>query len=162
MTQQAGPTTTLDDLDRRLLGVLAAHPDLTNRALAARVGEPESTCAYRLRRLEAGGVVRRGRLDVDPATLGYGLQAIVVGSLHTHGRAAVEDFLAAVAAAPGVLHVYNVSGQHDFVAVVAVRDAQGLRALLLDHVTCHPIVRGTQTHIVFDSRPGTWVPGVDR
>lgn len=161
MTQQPPAPLVVDDLDRRLLAELARRPDLTNRALAAHLRAPESTCAYRLRRMEAAGLIRRGRLDIDPSVLGYGLQAIVVGSLHSHGRVAVEDFLAAVARAPGVQHVFNVSGQHDFVAVVAVRDAHGLRDLLLDHVTSHPIVRGTETHIVFDSRPGTWVPGTE-
>jgi DNA-binding Lrp family transcriptional regulator len=42
--------------------------------------------------------------------------------------------------------------------MVAVTDAEQLRTFVLDHVTVHPGVRGTETHIVFDRREGDWVP----
>lgn len=42
---------------------------------------------------------------------------------------------------------------------LAVADAEELRTFVLDHVTVHPSVRGTETHVVVDMRDGAWIPG---
>ena len=52
----------------------------------------------------------------------------------------------------------NLTGRYDFMVTVAVSDGEQLRAFVLDHVTVHPSVRGTETHIIFDMREGAWIP----
>ncbi len=56
----------LDDVDRRILDVLATDARATNAAVAARVGIAASTCHARVRALVDRGVIRGFRADVDP------------------------------------------------------------------------------------------------
>ncbi|GAA2098258.1 MULTISPECIES: Lrp/AsnC family transcriptional regulator [Brevibacterium] len=150
---------SLDKADHALIRELSGQPELTNKALAARLGIAESTCAYRLRRLRRAGVVGRARLDLDHTQLGYALQAVIVVTMTSHSRADVNRFMEALEHTPHVLRILNLTGRSDFFVTVAVRDSRQLQDLVLDRITRHPAVRSTETHIVFEERRGTWVPG---
>lgn len=145
----------LDAVDRQILCALLENPDLTNKALAARLGVAESTCAYRIRGLREAGVLTGRRLVVGLKQLGYPLQAVVKVRLGSHDEAHVNELHAQLAEAPGVLQVFHVAGADDFHLHVAVADAEALRDFVLHHVTVHRVVRQTETQLVFDVRQGT-------
>lgn len=147
-----------DDLDFKIIRALSDDPNLTNRGVAEAVGVAESTCAYRVRRLRDAAVIHPRRLELDHAQLGYSLRALITVFLASHSREAVDRFMASMVRAPHVLQVMNLTGRYDFLVSVAVTDAEQLRNFVLDQVTVHPSVRGTETHIVFDKREGAWVP----
>lgn len=147
----------LDSLDHRILAALWRDADLTNKALAARVGLAESTCAYRVRALRDAGVIVGGRLQVDYALLGRPLQAIVKVRLGNHDQVNVNQLYDDLVAVPGVIQVFHVAGADDFHVYVAVADAQALRDLVLEHITVHRVVRQTETQLVFDVREGVGV-----
>lgn len=153
----AGGATGLDGTDLRLLAELAANGRLTNAALATRVGIAESTCSVRVRALRESGVVRRFTVELDPAALGLGLQAVVKVRLATHGRDHVHAFQAAVREIPGVLTIFHVAGEDDYLLHVAVASAAALRDLVLEHLNVHPTVRHTETQLVFDVMPGAGI-----
>lgn len=67
----------LDDLDRRIVEILVDDARISLKELAARVNLSSPSASERLRRLEERGVIRAFTVDVDPAALGYTLQAIV-------------------------------------------------------------------------------------
>ncbi|SOJ54252.1 hypothetical protein MSIMFB_01751 [Mycobacterium simulans] len=48
--------------------------------------------------------------------------------------------------------MFHVAGDDDFLADVAVKGAEALRDLVLQHVTVHRMVRQTETHLVFELR----------
>ena len=149
------PRPTVDATDRAILGTLLEDPSATVRAIAHRLGLPESTTAYRLRALRDRGVVRGTRLDVDLAALGRPLEAIVKVRLQSHNQELVSRLYDDLVAVPGVLRAYHVAGADDFHLHVAVADAGALRDLVLDHITVHPVVRSTETQLVFELREGT-------
>jgi len=60
---------------------------------------------------------------------------------------------------PGVLQVFHVAGGDDFLAHVAVEDAQALRDMVLQHITVHRVVQQTETQLVFELRDGVGVAG---
>lgn len=148
----------LDGLDYQIVALLSEDPHLTNKALASRLGAPESTCAYRVRRLYQSGVVAPPRLELDHALLGYGLRAIITVYMSSHSRQAVDDFMHTMVATPNVVEVTHLTGRSDFMVTVAVADREQLKNFVLDHVTTHRAVRGTETQVVFDVRRGTWIP----
>lgn len=158
MAQSAGRSPGYDDLDFALIDALSRQPDLSNRALAERLQVAESTCTYRLRRLRETGVIGAKRYQIDHARLGYPLKAIVMVYLARHSRAIVDEFMEHVAKLPNVLNVMNLTGRADFILTVAVADGDHLGNLVLDHVTKLPTVRATESHIVFSSRDGEWIP----
>ena len=149
---------SLDPLDFEIVRTLSADPTLTNKALATLLDVAESTCAYRVRRLRESNVIHARRLELDHAQLGYSLNAVIMIVLTNHSRETVDRFMTSMVRAPNVLQVMNLTGRYDFMVTVAVADAEQLRTFVLDHVTVHPSVRGTETHIIFDMREGEWVP----
>lgn len=148
----------LDQLDFKIVRLLSEDPGLTNKALAARLDLAESTCAYRVRRLRDSAVIRPRRLELDHAQLGYSLNAVIMVVLTNHSREIVDRFMESMVQTPNVLQVMNLTGRYDFMVTVAVSDGEQLRNFVLDHVTVHPSVRGTETHIIFDKREGDWIP----
>lgn len=158
--QKAQPTTPADQLDETdiaILRALSADARLTNKALAARLGLAESTCAYRVRALRENGVTTGTSLNVDLSALGFPIQAVIKVRLGSHNKAHVPRLFADLANAPGVIQAFHVAGEDDFHLHVAVESPRALRDLVLDYVTVHKVVRQSETQLVFEHREGAGV-----
>lgn len=161
MPKTQSTTASLDDIDLQILAVLSARADTTNKALAQHLGLAESTCAHRVRSLRDRGIIRDVRMRLDEAALGFGLQAIIKVRLANHTEAKVTALFDALVAIPRVLQVFHVAGVDDFLVHVAVHDAAALRDIVLEHITVHPVVRGTETQLVFEIRDGSGLLAAD-
>lgn len=147
----------LDELDLQLLSLLSQHGRMPNAELAARIGVAPSTCLGRVRHLHEIGAIRGIHAEVDPAWVGRPVQAMIAVRLGPDSRAATETFADVLAEVPGVLNVYFVSGAYDFMVHVATNGTDGLRAIIVDHLSSNPAVAGTETHLIFEhvrGRPG--------
>jgi DNA-binding Lrp family transcriptional regulator len=151
----------VDGLDLRILAALSARPDASIKELAAALGIPASTCAFRLRALRARGVILGTRLALDPAALGRPVQAVIRVRLGTHSKSGVEALFDGLQNTPGVLQVFHIAGADDFLVHVAVADATALRDIVLERITVHDVVRATETQLVFERRDGAGVLGRD-
>jgi DNA-binding Lrp family transcriptional regulator len=147
----------LDEVDRGILRALAGEGPLTNKAIADRLGLAESTCAYRIRALRQNGVLVGSTVRLSMEALGYPIQAVVRVRLANHGKEHVHRLFSELVQVPGVLRALHVAGEDDFHLHVAVQSPQALRDLVLEHVTVHPVVRQTQTQLVFEARDGVGV-----
>jgi DNA-binding Lrp family transcriptional regulator len=154
LTDQQSVPGGLDDLDLRLLAAHVEQPARSNKALADALGIPESTCAYRLRSLRSRGVIEGVRVVLDTAALGLPLQGVIRVRLGRHTRGGVSQLFDALVRVPGVIEVFHVAGEDDFLVHVAVEDAAALRDIVLQHITVHETVRTTETHLVFERREG--------
>ncbi|MGC9665902.1 Lrp/AsnC family transcriptional regulator [Planosporangium sp. 12N6] len=154
---QPGSAPGLDATDLAILAALAADGRITNAALAARVGVAESTCIHRVRALREAGVIAGIHAQVDLAALGYPLQAVVKVRLGSHNREHVRSFHATLRDIPGVLTAFHVAGDDDYLLHAAVESPEALRDLILEHITVHPAVRHTETHLVFEVLAGRGV-----
>ena len=153
----AGSRRHLDDTDRRIIAELLANGRLTNAALASRTGIAESTCIHRVRALRDSGVIRGFHAEIDLGAVGLPMQALVKVRLGTHNRDEVNRFHATLAAIPGVLTIFHLAGEDDYLLHVAVESSQALRDLILEHVTVNPVVRHTETQLVFGVIPAAGV-----
>ena len=89
---QPAATAGLDETDLAILRALARDAQLTHRALAARLGLAESTCAYRIRALRDRGIIRGTQVQLALDSLGFPIQAVIKVRLGSHdqiGRAHV-------------------------------------------------------------------------
>lgn len=154
MSDAQSASAGLDDLDLRLLAALVAQPGRSNKALAHDLGVAESTCAYRVRTLRSRGVIAGVRVVLDAAALGLPLQGVIRVRLGRHTREGVGRLFDALVRTPGVIEVFHVAGEDDFLVHVAVEDAAALRDIVLQHITVHETVRTTETHLVFERREG--------
>jgi DNA-binding Lrp family transcriptional regulator len=145
-----GPESPLDRIDFEILAALQNNARLSNKELAARVALAPSSCLERVRRLERRGLFRGFHADVEPRALGIGLEALIFVRLRRHSRTRVESFRAYALALPEVVALFHVTGGFDFLAQVAVRDADHLRALTMDAFTVRPEVSFLETHLIFE------------
>jgi DNA-binding Lrp family transcriptional regulator len=154
---RARPAPALDAIDLSILAELAADGRITNAALAARVAIAESTCIHRVRALREAGVISGIHARLDLAALGFPLQAVIRVRLGSHNRDHVRSFHATLSEIPGVLAAFHDAGDDDYLLHAAVESPEALRDLILEHITIHPAVRHTETHLVFEVLPGKGV-----
>lgn len=117
----------LDDLDRRIVETLVEDARISLKDLAQRVGLSSPSVSERLKRLEERGVIRAFTIEVDPAALGYTLQAIVrirplPGKLHV-----VQDLIQQIAQ---FSECDKVTGDDCFVARLHIRSIDELDKIL--------------------------------
>ncbi|GAB3117195.1 Lrp/AsnC family transcriptional regulator [Novispirillum itersonii] len=117
----------LDETDRALLTLLTANARMPLKELAGRVGLSSPSVSERLRRLEERGVIRAFTADIDPARLGYTLQAIVrirplPGRLHL-----VQKLIEEI---PEITECDKVTGDDCFIARLMLRDISHLDRIL--------------------------------
>lgn len=153
------PNAQLDATDLAILRALSADSGLSNKALAARLGLPESTCAYRVRALRDRDVIAGQELRLDLPSLGYPIQAVIKVRLGSHGAELVNSLYDDLVRIPGVIEAIHVAGADDFHLHVAVESPEALRDLVLQHITVHRVVRQTETQLIFETRRGVGVLG---
>jgi DNA-binding Lrp family transcriptional regulator len=139
----------LDRIDRQLLRHLERDARLPNNALAELVGIAPSTCLGRVRSLRARGVIRGYYADIDPASTGHPLQAMISVRLQSDARNRLGEFVSRVGALPEVRDVYFLAGADDYLLHVATADTAALRDLVVT-LNAHRDVAGTQTSLIFD------------
>ena len=100
---QPAAAAGLDETDLAILRALARDAQLTNKALSARLGLAESTCAYRVRALRDRGIIRSTQIQLALDSLGYPIQAVIKVRLGSHDRDHVNRLYADLTRVPGVL-----------------------------------------------------------
>jgi len=151
----------LDRIDHEILTHLQNNARLSNKELAAAVGLAPSSCASRVQRLRAEGVLGAAHTWVAPEAMGIGLQALVAVRLRQHSRKHVKDFWKHAMSLREVLAVFHLSGGQDFLVHVAVRDSAHLRDLALDAFTARPEVAQIETSLLFDHAVKAALPNLN-
>jgi len=140
----------LDDVDRRILRVLAHDARVPNNALAEQVGIAPSTALGRVRALRERGVIRGYHADIDPVALGRPIQAMIAVRLQSHARAHLEEFAVQVAKLPEVLNVFFLAGAVDFYVHIAATSTENLRSFVVVNLSGNPDVALTETNLIFE------------
>jgi len=120
----------MDQLDRRLLTALQDQGRTPNVELARTLALAPSTTLERVRRLEERGVIKGYRAILDQQALGLKIQALVLINLDHHQAGPIEAFEDHVRAVPEVLACYHLTGRHDYMLHVVVRDIDHLREVV--------------------------------
>ncbi|GAT69601.1 asnC family transcriptional regulator [Planomonospora sphaerica] len=139
---------TIDELDARLINLLAAEPRLGVLECSRRLGVARGTVQARLDRLIARGVITGFGPDVDPAALGYDVTAFVtlqIRQVSGHDPVAVQ-----LAAIPQVLEVHTITGGDDMHCRVVARSNADLQRVIDRIVDVQGVVR-TSSVIALDT-----------
>lgn len=137
-------TIALDDVDRRLLHLLAADARLSQRGLARELRMSPPAIGERLGRLERAGVIRGYRVDIDWAVLGFVTGYLAVTAMEGADQ---SEIMRALHLLPEVQDVAVITGSMDMLARVRVQDYTHLRRFLLEHVWQMPGIRRTETFL---------------
>jgi DNA-binding Lrp family transcriptional regulator len=146
----------LDDLDARLIALLAAEPRLGILECARRLGAARGTVQARLDKLVARGVVRGFGPDVAPAAIGYGVTAFV--TLEISQRLGHDAVAAHLAAIPEVLEAHTITGDGDLLCRVVARDNADLQRVIDQVVGYEGIVRAITNIALAEQIPYRTLP----
>lgn len=150
--------TDIDAIDARILQLLAVDGRMPNSALAARVGIAPSTCLGRVRMLRERGILRGFAADIDPAALGYPIQAMISIRMQPHARDQLTAFMDGLMELPAVLNAFLLGGTADFVIHVAAASVERLRELVIDQLNTNPAVAASETSLIFQYRRAQRIP----
>jgi Lrp/AsnC family transcriptional regulator len=112
----------LDDTDRRLLRHYQLAPQLSPSELADRAGVAPATCARRLERMQAQGVILGNRAVIDWQVLGYEVEVSLRAQLDKTQPRAFDEFTAAAREVPEVIEIQTFLGRVDLRLYVIARD----------------------------------------
>ena len=140
----------MDEIDTAILRQLQADARMTNRDLAAAVGVSATTALERTRSLRARGVITGASLDIDLASIGRGVQALVAVRIRPPSREVIEAFRDWVSALPETLGVFVTTGNEDFIIHVGVRHNDDLYAFVIDRLTQRREVADVRTSVVYE------------
>ena len=134
----------IDDLDARLVELLAAEPRVGVLEASRRLGVARGTVQARLDRLQSRGVITGYGPDVDPAAIGYGVTAFVTLEIRQAGGH--DPVAAKLARIAEVLEAHTITGAGDMLCRVVARDNADLQRVI-DAVVEVPGVVRTSTVI---------------
>ncbi|MCD2100288.1 Lrp/AsnC family transcriptional regulator [Rhodococcus rhodochrous] len=129
-----------DRIDARILTALSDDPRATAMAIAERTGLSRNTVQARLSKLDEAGALRSFERRVDPAILGYPLQAYILTNVR---QRKLDRVGAALDAIPEVLEVHGLSGVADLLVHVAAKDADDLYRIAGDILNIKGVKRTT-------------------
>jgi Lrp/AsnC family transcriptional regulator, leucine-responsive regulatory protein len=130
----------LDRFDIAILEALQQDARATNVEIAEKVNLSPSPCLRRIRNLEAAGILRGFRADIDRTAIGLELTVFVGFKVERHNfenAAAFQDSLLAI---PEVVSCFMISGETDFLAEVVVENLAAYDALLTERLLTLPAV----------------------
>ena len=150
----------MDAIDRRIVEILVENARIPNARLAELAGIAPSTCLARVRSLQERGVIRGFHADIDPAALGLPLQALIAIRLSVHSREQIEGFTDHVRKLDAVLSIFHMTGETDYLLLVAAKDAHDLREFVVEHLASDPAVAHAQTSLVYEHVRGPGILGL--
>jgi Lrp/AsnC family transcriptional regulator, leucine-responsive regulatory protein len=140
----------LDDLDRRILRAMQQDNRLSFAELASQVASSAASCMRRVRKLREAGVIIGDVAIVDPRAVGKSLTAIVNVELESERLDLVEAFKRSMRACEEVSQCYMVTGEADFVVIVAVEDIAAFEAFTQTKLYANPNVRKFRSMVMLD------------
>jgi len=138
----------LDDIDRRMLALLANNARLSVTALARDLGIARTTAQARLDRLENRGVIAGYALRLSDRARQQVIRATVLVQIEPRSQAGI---LRALDRMVEVEAAYTTSGRFDLTLEVAAQNPEALDAAL-DRIAALVGVRGHETLVHLSSK----------
>ena len=140
-----------DRYDLKLLDLMQRNSALSRAELAERVGLSESQVARRRAALEAEGLIRRYRAELDTRAIGLAVAAFVHVRLNRHSQGNAQRFAKLVRTTPGIIEAHAVSGEFDYLMKVRETDLAALQRLINDVLLANSAVDLVRSEIVLDT-----------
>lgn len=142
------PDLRLDNRDIAILAILSREGRIAKTELAARVNLSPTPCWERMRRLEAAGLIRGYRTEIDLAQLGPHVQVFVTVELDSHRAESFQIFERTVARIGAITGCWAIGGGYDYLMQVVAPDIAAFQALMDDLLDSRAGLRRYFSYIV--------------
>lgn len=122
---ELGHMIELDAIDRRILSVLQTNGALTQRDVAAEVGQSQNACWRRIRRLTDLGVIESYNARLNAKLVGLDLTVFMMIRTRHHGEAWLQAFRKHVASIPEIVDVHRIGGDWDYMIKIVTTSMSG-------------------------------------
>ena len=140
----AEQTVRLDELDARLVEMLADQPRIGVLELSRRLSVARGTVQARLDKLTTNGAIRGFGPEMVPAAIGFGVMSFVTLEIsQRYGHDAVASHLAEI---PEVLEAHTITGGGDILCRIVARSNTDLQRVI-DKIVGYEGIRRAHTII---------------
>ncbi len=115
----------MNRIDQNILTLLQADASLSVGEVAGRVGVSKSACWRRIQKMEEAGIIRSRVTLLNPSALGLDLTVFISIRTNQHNQKWAKQFRSVVKSIPGVLEVYRMGGDVDYLVKAVVADMAG-------------------------------------
>ncbi|WP_299725783.1 Lrp/AsnC family transcriptional regulator [uncultured Tateyamaria sp.] len=149
---------TIDDADRRILSELQRDAGQSLETLGATVNLSRNACWRRIRALEEAGVIKGRVTLVDPGAVDLGLMVFMQVRTQSHDPDWQAKFSRATRTIPGILSVYRMTGDLDYLIRARVKDMAGYDALYQQLIHLVPIADVAASFVMEEIKDSTALP----
>ncbi len=149
---------TLDEIDRRILAQLQHDATQSLDTLGASVGLSRNACWRRVRSLEDAGVITGRVALVDAKAVGLPLMVFMQIRTGSHDPEWQRKFSDASRALPGILSVYRMTGDLDYLIRARVADMQDYDRLYQQLIARLPVADISASFVMEEIKDGTALP----
>lgn len=151
-----GQGVQLDDLDARLIELLAEEPRTGVLECSRRLGVARGTVQARLDKLVERGVIGGFGPDISPAAIGFAVTSFVTLEIsQRHGHDPVAAHLAAI---PEVLEAHTITGSSDLLCRIVARSNTDLQRVIDQIVSYEGITRASTIIALAEQIPYRTLP----
>ncbi len=120
-------STSLDDLDKRILKLLQFNGRLSFADLSRELDVAEATVRFRVNRLVSNGVITRFAALLDPAKVGMKVSGAILLKIDP---AYLEEACKQLVSFSETQYLFQSTGEYDVVSVIVARDMEHLNNLI--------------------------------
>ena len=129
----------LDEIDRKILNVLQADAAISLDQLGETIGLSRNACWRRVKAMETSGIITKRVALIDPIKVDLGLMVFMQVRTNSHDPKWQLDFSNATNAISGILSVYRMTGDLDYLIRARVSDMADYDRLYQQLITRLPI-----------------------
>ena len=120
---------TLNRTDRTILAHMQRDATLSVAELAEIAGISKSACWRRIQKFEEQGIIRNRVTLIEPSAVDLSLTVFIAIKTNQHNERWAKQFQQVTESMPGVLEVYRMGGDVDYLIKAVVKDMPGYDAL---------------------------------
>jgi Lrp/AsnC family transcriptional regulator len=147
-----------DHYDSQILNELQRDAGQSLESLGDKVGLSRNACWRRVRALEDAHVITARVALVDPAVAGLGLMVFLQVRTHSHDPDWQTKFNRATRSIPGILSVYRMTGDLDYLIRARVQNMAGYDALYQQLIHLVPVSDVSASFVMEEIKESTALP----
>jgi len=142
---------TIDEIDKKILGVLQENGRITNLHLSNLIGLSPAPTLEHVRKLEKAKILKSYHAEVDAAKLGYDLNVTIQVTLSRQIENAMQKFTSQIQQIDEVIECVQVTGDYDYLLRVIVKDVSGLDVLINQKLSTIEVIGQLKSNVILST-----------
>ena len=138
----------LDQTDQKIIELLQFNSNANIKQIASELNLTPTPVYERIKKLEKEGIIEKYIAKVNPQKLGLELLVFIHVSLKEHTKSFLTNFENKIMSLHEVIECHHVSGEHDYLLKVVVKNMETYRHFLMHKLTKIPNIGNAHSSFV--------------